>query len=483
MRKIRHTLAIGMLAALWALQAAAALPPSVSQALAKAGVNPDHVSMLVTPVNHPSTPNGSSDPASRPRLAWHTDVPRNPASVMKLVTTYAALDSLGPAWFWKTRIYTDGVLRNGTLHGNLIIRGSGDPKLVLERLQELIAAVRDKGVRDIRGDILLDDSIFTLPPHDPAAFDGEPLRPYNVGPSGLLVNFGSLVLKFHPDAASGRVYVDSEPPLAGVSVTGSMPGAAGACGQWRAKVGARFDDPMDIRLTGQYPSSCGEQEWAVAYPEPAQFAPRAIESLWRAAGGRLSGQARLAPPVPDAKLLLTGLSLPLTEIITDINEYSNNVMAQQVFLTLSATPGQAGSFANSASVVEQWWQRHFGRLPGPTMDNGSGLSRSGRVSAEALAAVLQHAARSPYHGYFERSLPIAGVNGTVRKLAQQSPGSPAIGNARLKTGTLRNVTAIAGYAWGRSGQQYVVVGLINDDHAVAARPALYRLVEWAVLDQ
>lgn len=479
MHRTWQKMALGLMAALCAWQAAAALPPAVAQALEQAGVSADHVALLVAPVN----PVGGDAAPVGPRLAWRTGEPMNPASVMKLITTYAALDTLGPGWFWKTRVYVDGEVRNGTLHGNLIVQGSGDPKLVVERLQALITAIRDKGVHDIRGDILLDASVFDLPPHDPAAFDGEPLRPYNAGPSGLLVNFKALVLKFFPDAAAGTVRVESEPPLLGVSIPDHVAAARGACGDWLSKVAPNLADPSRVRLTGQYPLSCGEREWAVAWPDPDNFAPRAFAAMWRAAGGGLDGQARWSPPVPPARLLVTGYSLPLTEIIADINEYSNNVMAQQVFLTLSAAHGTPGSLAGSAETIRQWWQRRFGRLEAPIVDNGSGLTRTGRASAEALAAILQDAARGPNAGYFERSLPIAGVNGTVRHLAQRSPDSPAIGQARLKTGTLRDVSAIAGYAWGRSGRQYVVVGLINDERAVAARPALYRLVEWAVEDE
>lgn len=481
MHPIPLKIVLVLLAALCAWPASAAPPPAVAQALQQAGVSAEHVALLVAPV-HPA--DGPADAASGgARLAWRSGVPMNPASVMKLVTTYAALDTLGPGWFWKTRVYADGEVQGGTLHGNLVIQGSGDPKLVVERLQELVAAIRDKGVQHITGDILLDASVFELPPHDPAAFDGEPLRPYNVGPSGLLVNFKALVLKFFPDAAAGTVRVESEPPLLGLAVPERITAARGACGDWRSKLGASFADPGRIRLAGQYPLSCGAREWAVAWPDPEGFAPRVFAALWQAAGGTLDGQARWSPPGPRGRLLVTGYSLPLTEIIADINEYSNNVMAQQVFLTLSATHGSAGSPAASAAALRQWWQHRFGRLEAPVVDNGSGLSRNGRISAEALAAILQDAARGPNAAYFERSLPIAGVNGTVRHLASRSPGSPAIGQARLKTGTLRDVSAIAGYAWGRSGRQYVVVGLINDSNAPAARAALDRLVEWAVQDE
>jgi len=407
----------------------------------------------------------------------------NPASVMKLVTTYAGLDLLGPGYFWKTRVYTQGYVQDGVLHGDLLIQGGGDPKLVRERLADLIAAIRERGVRAIDGDIGLDRSVFKLPPHDAAAFDDDPLRPYNAGPDGLLVNFKALVLKFIPDPATRGVRIESEPPMAGVQIPTRVAAVKGACGDWRTRLAADFSDPARVQIKGRYPSACGERHWAVAYPEPASHAPRVIEAMWREAGGTLSGRVKWLDRPATGQPLVTGYSLPLTAIVDDINRYSNNVMAQQLFLTLSAAGDGRGSFAESTNALKRWWRQRFGLRQAPEVDNGSGLSREGRISADALVALLQDAARSPNAERFEQSLPLAGVNGTARHLATRSPGSDAIGNARLKTGSLRDVAAIAGYAYGQSGQVYAVVGLINDPNAGAARPALDRLVEWAVRDR
>ena len=474
------------------------LPPEVVQALARANVPETAVAMVVAPLPPPPgavghAPAGASPAGERsastappalplPRLAWQPDVPMNPASVMKLVTTYAGLDLLGPTYFWKTRVYTQGYISNGVLNGNLLIQGSGDPKLVVERLQELIAAIRDKGVREIRGDILLDNSVFRLPPHDAAAFDDDPLRPYNVGPDGLLVNFKALILKFYPDVATRRVRVESEPPMAGVAIPAEVPATNGACGNWKSRLAADFTQPTQVTFSGRFPLSCGEQTWGVAYVDPASYAPRVFEAMWRGAGGALSGQVKWADRAVTGQPLITGFSLPLTEIIADINKFSNNVMAQQLFLTLSAAGDRHGSFAESRNTLARWWRQRFGVRATPVVENGSGLSRNERVTAASLTALLQQAAGGPNAAVYEQSLSIAGIDGTARRLRARNPNSDAIGNATLKTGTLRDVTAIAGYAYGRSGAKYAVVGLINHPNAPAARPALDRLVEWAVRD-
>ena len=480
--------------------AQAPLPPDISQALARAGVPVSAVAMVVAPlppppgtvtrVPEPVNPGGERNPAPAaaslalppPRLAWQADVPMNPASVMKLVTTYAGVDLLGPGHLWRTRVYTQGYISNGVLNGNLLIQGGGDPKLVLERIDELMRAIQDKGIRVIRGDILLDNSVFRLPAHDAAAFDDDPLRPYNAGPDGLLLTFKALIFKFSPDPAGQRVRVQTEPPMAGVDIPAEVPAAAGACGAWRPRLAADFTDPNHIRFAGRYPTSCGEQSWGIAYPEPRSYAPRVIEALWRAAGGALTGQVKWMDGPATGQPLVTGFSLPLADIIADINKFSNNVMAQQLFLTLSAGDGRA-SFAESRNLLKRWWRERFGLRTTPVVENGSGLSRNERATAASLAALLQHAAGHPDGAAFEHSLSIAGVDGTTRRMAARNPASAAIGNARLKTGTLRDVTAIAGYAYGLSGHNYAVVGIINHPNASAARPALDRLVEWAVRDQ
>lgn len=470
------------LACCLSVAAAQALPPEVDLALKQAGVPPEAVSFLVEPVHPPPGTVSTSAPDTTPRLAWRTDAVMNPASVMKLVTSQAALDLLGPHHFWKTRVYIRGYINEGVLHGDLLIQGSGDPKLVRERLLDLLLAVQDQGVRHINGDILLDNSVFRLPPHDPAAFDNDPLRPYNAGPDGLLVNFKTISLRFTPRRGSQQVDIETDPPLAGVQVPAQVPATNGACGEWRSRLGLDFSDPLQPRFTGSFPRSCGTQDWHIAYPDPANHAPRVIEGLWQQAGGSLSGQVKWLDRPATGSPLVTGYSLPLINIVEDVNMYSNNVMAQQLFLSLSSAGDGRGSFAESRNALARWWRGQFGLRAMPQVDNGSGLSREARTSAASLAALLQHAAASPHAQQFEQTLPLAGVNGTARGLAQRSPQSEAIGRARIKTGSLRDVRAIAGYVYGHSGQAHVVVGLINHERAEHARTALDRLLEWAVRD-
>jgi D-alanyl-D-alanine carboxypeptidase/D-alanyl-D-alanine-endopeptidase (penicillin-binding protein 4) len=465
------------------------LPPEVAGPLARAKVPREAVSLLVTPVDAlEDTP---------PRLSHRMDVAMNPASVMKLVTTYAGLDLLGADYTWATRFYADGPLSDGVLRGNLYIRGGGDPKLVLERVDAMFRALQARGVREVQGDLVLDASIFAPVARDPAEFDGEPLRPYNSTPDGLLVNFKSLILTFTPDPASGTARVRSEPPMAGVAIDATVPMTSASCGDWRGALAADFSDPNRVQLGGSYPARCGERVWPVAYADPASYARRALLAMFATAGGTVLGTAREGPVPVGARWLMDAPSLPLGDVIADVNKYSNNVMAQQIFLTLSApdtrdAPGKRpakgqGSQEASRAVIKAWWPRAMGparpSVPAPLVENGSGLSRDERVTAAALGRLLRRAAVHPQAAVFLNSLSVAGVDGTTLGMKSRGLAPEALGNARLKTGTLRDVVAVAGYVTGRSGQRYVVVGLVNHPNAPAARPALDALVEWAVRDR
>jgi serine-type D-Ala-D-Ala carboxypeptidase/endopeptidase (penicillin-binding protein 4) len=325
--------------------------------------------------------------------------------------------------------------------------------------------------------------VFELPKRHVAEFDDEPLRPYNALPDGFLVNFKSLIFTFTPNLQTGRVAVRTEPPIMGVELPLEVAGSAAPCRDWRGALQADFSSADRVRFAGTYPLACGERAWPVAYVAPEQYATRVIEAMWRQAGGQLSGKVRDGRLPPTARLLMTAESLPLSQIIADINKFSNNVMAQQLFLTLSTQPGATpapASFASSQQRVQTWWRKRFPSWPAPQLENGSGLSRMERSSAAAINALLQSAAQHPQAQVFAQSLGIAGVDGTVAAMRDRNSHSAALGQAQLKTGTLKDVSAVAGYAMGLDGQRYSLVAIINHPNAAAARPALDALVEWVV---
>ena len=457
------------------------LPPVVLKTLRQAQVPLSAVSVVIAPLPEKDASDKRVG-APAPRLSHRPQAISNPASVMKLFTTYAGLTLLGPDHVWRNRVYADGPVRDGVLHGNLVVRGSGDPKLVLERLQDLLGQVVAAGVREVRGDIVLDRSVFDVRERS-EPFDDEPLRPYNVSPDGLLLNFKAVVYKFTPDASNGPVQVRFEPPLAGLDAPAQVPASTAPCNDWRGQLKADFSQPLQVQFSGSYPARCGEREWPVAYPDPEQYAPRVMQAMWLAVGGRLSGQVRYGLHSASARLLVDAPSLPLAEVIQDINKFSNNVMAQQLFLTLSSELGAPGRFEASRLRMSRWWREGFSAFDAPVLENGSGLSRSERSSAASLTALLQAAHGSSHAQAFVTSLSLAGVDGTTARLKERNPQSLVIGKAWLKTGSLRDVVSVAGYVQGQSGQRYTLVAIVNHPNANQARPAVDQLLEWAVRDQ
>ncbi len=457
-----------------ATHAATQLPAEARQALQRAGVPLDAVAVVVQEL-------GSTTPA----LLWRADEPMNPASVMKLPTTLAALDRLGPAFTWTTPLWLTGPLKDGVLDGHLVMQGRGDPKLVIERLWLALRKLRQMGVREIRGDIVLDGRAFALQPADPGDFDGEALRPYNALPAALLLNFRSSIFSFVPDVAAGVARVTMDTPLAQTEHDRSVPLApAGTpCGDWRSSLKASFE-PRRARFAGSYAAACGELLWPVADAQPASYDARLLTGLWQELGGTLAGRVREGSAPADVPPTLELRSPPLAEAVRDINKFSNNVMAQQLLLTLALQaplPGTAPGTPVTAEAAREWlaaWlAERTGALDGQVVvDNGSGLSRRSRLPARRLARLLQQAADGPHFGELLASLPISGLDGTLRRSR-----APA-GRAHLKTGSLREVMALAGYVLADSGRRYVLVAMVNHPQAGAARPALDALVQWTTRD-
>ena len=191
-------------------------------------------------------------------------------------------------------------------------------------------------------------------------------------------------------------------------------------------------------------------------------------------GGSLTGQVRDGRVPPGLAPAFELHSPALAEIVRDINKYSNNVMAQQLFLSLSLQQKGVGTLAGSRDVLGKWWRERLGAGDVPSFDNGSGLSREERVTAAQLARLLQAAWASPLMPELMASLPVSGIDGTMRRARGKG-----VGLAHLKTGSLRDVTGVAGYVHGASGKRYVLVAIANHPQASAARPAIEALVEWA----
>lgn len=485
---------------------------------------PDKPSTAAAPSNN-ATDTASITISFSPLLSHQPDIARTPASTMKLVPSFIALDTLGADFVWHTRVYHTGVIVGDRLHGDLIIQGSGDPKMTHERLQQLLYKVKSTGIRHIDGDIIIDSAVFSQVSKDPGAFDNSPLRPYNASPDGFLVNFSTIGIQSYP-LANGQARLTYTPQLANYQLPDKINTRPVACGQARYSLEPQWQ-PTQLTLNANLPESCGEHAFYIAYPDAKDFAARVIAAKWQALGNTLSGDvitqespyhikkhqaikntkstrglaALSISPLP----IVSYPSLNLTQQIYDINHFSNNVMTEQVALSIAAydktdtikTPDneiinnktsslyQFGkpattSYPVALQTIGQWWQTNL-TTPPPKLTNGSGLCRDCTISAANLSELLTYAYRHPSFDAYVNSLGVAGVSGTISAHSDRLPKSAAIGRSWIKTGTLNNVTSMAGYVKGASGQDYVVVGLINTDHALnayTARLVLDTMLDW-----
>jgi D-alanyl-D-alanine carboxypeptidase/D-alanyl-D-alanine-endopeptidase (penicillin-binding protein 4) len=456
-----------------ALQAGAAepsarLPAPVAEALAQSGIPENSVGIFVQDIQ-----------AARPLLVLGEERALNPASTIKLLTTFAALDQMGPAYRWTTELYADGTLQGDVLDGNLIVKGYGDPRLTLENFWLMLRDLRARGLREIRGELVLDRSYFAREENDPAEFDNEPTRPYNTPPDALLVNFKAFRLQFMPDAEWQSLKIIAEPALPQVQVLNNVVLDNERCDDWlsRLKLTA-VGDRASARLlfSGNYSVACGEKERNYSVLGHAQYVHGLFTLLWRELGGTLAGGVRDGATPPNAKLLLAYQTQSLAEIARDINKYSNNVMARQLYLALGAINLEApASSEKSARFIRQWLAARRLAMPELVLENGSGLSRVERISAKSLAQLLLTAQRSAVMPEFVASLPMVAVDGTMKK---RLSGADVAGQAHIKTGSLTGVRAIAGYVLDAKGRTMVVVCIVNHSRAQSAPLVQDALLNW-----
>ena len=450
------------------LAQAQSLPAPVERALTRANIPLAGVAAFVQDVD-----------GARAGIAFNTTQAMNPASTMKLLTTYAALELLGPTYAWKTEAYLNGSLQGDVLDGDLILKGYGDPKLTLENFWLLLRKLRALGVREIRGDLVLDRSYFEAAEYDPAKFDGDALRAYNVGPDALLVNFKAVRFSFVPDADRKSVAVIAEPRPAGLEFSANVRATDGACGDWRAGLKADLQSngaSAKAAFAGSMPSSCGERTWNAGLLSHPNYAYGVFRQIWEELGGTLRGAWKDGLVPTNARLVATNESASNAELVRDINKFSNNVMARQLFRTLSAEmlklPGRTD---RSARVVQSWLAEKKLDFPELVMENGSGLSRQERISAGNMGRLLLDAWRSAVMPELIASLPLVAYDGTMRRRLRFES---IAGQAHIKTGSLADVRTVAGYVLDKNGRRHVVVLFINHANASAGQAAQDALLRW-----
>lgn len=455
-RACRGLLAFAAGTLLVSATASAALPDTVQQLLRKHGIAESEVSVIVSKASH----NGS--PPSSVLLSHNAGAPRNPASVLKLLTTMAALELLGPTYQWETRYLIDGKLENGTLQGNLVLQGGGDPFLTVDRLWSHVLALRERGIRDIAGNLIIDNTLFNIPAHDRAAFDGKASRLYNVGPDAALTNFSATRFVIEPVADNIRVFAD--PPLANLVIENRLQAEPGKCvnrnAGWSLDIN-RQQGKIVAAFDGSYRPRCSIHSISRSITSNTEYTYQLFRYLWESMGGSLSGGYGIARVPETARPVVTLPSRSLAENISSINKFSNNVMARQLLLTIgvaSQTDPAVDTRQAGVQAVREWMEQSGVSSSGLIIDNGSGLSRDARLSARQIDALLQLAWNSTWQPEFLSSLSLVALDGTMRKRLRKSRLK---GRARIKTGLIRGVRSMAGYVHASDGQHYLVTMIID----------------------
>ena len=425
------------------------IPQSVINLLNRYKIPQDTLSLYIVDLDH-----------DHPLLELNPDTPRHPASTIKLLTTFAGLDLLGPDYKWETRFYLDGDLSGGTLNGNLIFQGGGDPFLTRENFWHMLHTLQLRGLKNITGDLIIDDSLFEDETGTTADFDNRPYSVYNTFPDAALVNFQAQEFVILPQKNNVLIYAD--PPAYNLEVRNNLQLVAGNCST--AGTGVNMSTSLQGSLiiatfSGRYPAACGEQVLLRSIMPNDMYIFGVFKSLWQEMGGTISGSYRTAAPALPDKPFYLELSKPLSEIVTYINKFSNNVMARQLFLTIGQIKkGTPGSKASAAQAINDWLVSAGITAPELVLDNGSGLSRNSRISARTMGKLLEYAWNSPLQPEFLSSLPIAGLDGTMRKRLN---GKIPDGKVRIKTGLIREVRSMAGYIYSRNNRHYAIVALQN----------------------
>ena len=465
-----RTLAVA--AALWISGPAVALPPAVLDQLRAADIPLEGVGVVVQRVSDGAT-----------LVSHRADRSLAPASTVKLLTAIVALEKLGPAWRGTTEMRAHGEMSGGALHGDLFLRGMGSPDFDWPAFERMLHRLRNMGVREVRGDLVLDLGFFNPPRSDVGVqpFDEAPEFRYNVIPDALALNMNLIQLDLVSNGAG--VSATLMTPVEGISVVSQLTISERSCEDWEdgwvhPHVDRQGRGQIRIRLRGDFPRNCNAST-AINVIDRVQFAERLFRALWTRMGGSFIGKVREGETPAGARLVAEHQSRPLSQLVWDINKRSDNPITRMVFLTLGAMsdPTSTQPTARKADAEVRAWMERRGIDPkGLVLENGSGLSRLERITASQLAAVLKAGRESDWSPEFVASVPIVAIDGAMRRRLRGSPAE----RSRIKTGTLRDVTAVAGYVKDKAGETYIFVAMINHVHAKrsVARPIVDSLIDW-----
>jgi len=439
---------VGFLPPTFAQHIGSEIPETLSEALTHYEISPNDVTLLVQATDEVT-----------PRLALNLDVDRNPASLMKLITTWVALEVLGPDFTWETNLYADKSTRRGNSIGNIILKGGGDPFFLNRDLWMLLGELKNSGISEIRGDLLIDDTNFLVDETDPYLFDGDGRHVYNALPKSFILNFHSIELKFSVDQSSNAVLVTTTPSMPDLDLINTISLSQKPCAGDMPKIKLSLLNTNQYLVSGVMPISCDEYKIHRDLIPHNRYVKNMFKKYWAHWGGTFSGSVGFGKVGNDHELIASFDSRPLGELIKITNKWSNNLMARMLVYSLAGDIA-APPFTRTSglNVIMRELKKNNLDTSKLIIENGSGLSRETRLTGKFLFQFLKNAWEKPYMPEFISSMPIAGVDGTARKRFQH-PGQ--VGAMHLKTGSLEDVSAIAGYVHKNNGKTYVVFSIIN----------------------
>jgi D-alanyl-D-alanine carboxypeptidase/D-alanyl-D-alanine-endopeptidase (penicillin-binding protein 4) len=404
--------------------------------------------------------------------------PLVPASLMKLLTSYAALKKLGPSFVFTTRVFAAEQPVNGVISGDIWIKGSGDPFFVQEKALQLAQAIKNNGVRQINGGIFVDDSFFQ-PPSERICLDSDCIGAYNPVVSPAAIDFNTLTVKVTLPAKGGKSFsVDAG--LAGnyVQVSGQASSKKkGGNPLGLRSLGATGNGREQFQLSGRASARGGRsREFRFLAADPAGLFANSMRTALERSGVKVQGnRAQQGAVPPGSKEIASCDSAPLSELISGLNTYSNNFMAEVLLKSLGGViAGAPGTSEKGIAVVRTSLKEAGIPQEIAILNCGSGLSRFCRVSPATFCRLLSTAWNdNAIREEFISSLAVNGGQGTLRR-RMCKPGL----TVRGKTGTLNDVIGFAGYVTGPSGRTCAAAVILNDvtDRA-KARKAVDALLE------
>ncbi|MEC7860011.1 MAG: D-alanyl-D-alanine carboxypeptidase/D-alanyl-D-alanine-endopeptidase, partial [Pseudomonadota bacterium] len=296
------------------------LPKNVRAVLNHRGLPPSSLSVYVVDLDN-----------EKVLLSWNPSESRSPGSVMKLFTTAAALDILGPTFQWNTEFYINGLIKDQILDGDLLIKGYGDPYLTSENIWKMLKRLKQKGIKEIAGDLLLDDSYFFHPNYDPSAFDKEPLRTYNVGPNSLMFNFKSVRFYIEADKKNNSIRIIEDPKLDNIKIVNKLKLVEGECEGYqrgiRLLVNKRYNK---LSFRGTFPESCEDFSLSRSLLTHNEYTYGMFKSIWHEIGGEFSGKWKNTMNAEEDEPFFINKSEALSFVISKINKHSNNSMSRNL---------------------------------------------------------------------------------------------------------------------------------------------------------